>query len=229
MWSYIHGWNRALGPGIVWTIVFHSWYGIKRYTINSLSTKIDSIDRFLCKISGSRKGHRMPLVFVVTTNKTTSTYKFVFEKIKERQRAMNPVQINCDYEIAAINAAQSVFVETKVQLCWFHIKQSVIRNLSKNHLKRDRCLDRCYFCKWNPRNDLCSIFAGRPSSEDLGHIRWTFKNAKQGRARQRCQPEVFRQWLLRKKLHWRVEIKRPKKETTVSYPSVERAWEHIEG
>lgn len=76
----------------------------------------------------------MPLVFVVCTNKTT-TNKYVFDKLKEKRSAISPKQINVDCELAAINAAQTTFPHSKVQLCYFHIKQSVIRNLTTNHLK----------------------------------------------------------------------------------------------
>lgn len=87
------------------------------------------------KCAGSRKGWRMPLAFVACTNKTTGTYQHVFEKIKEKHRSLSPKQINVDCELAAINAAQSAFPHAKVQLCWFHIEQSVIRNLAANNLK----------------------------------------------------------------------------------------------
>lgn len=57
------------------------------------------------------------------------------DKLKESQRSLSPKQINVDCELAAINAAQSAFPHTKIQLCWFHIKQSLIRNLGSNNLK----------------------------------------------------------------------------------------------
>lgn len=86
-------------------------------------------------IHGNCKGWREALVFIACTNKTAGTYKYVFDKLKEKQPTLSPNQINVDCELAAINAAQSAFPHTKVQLCWFHIKQSVIRNLGTNNLK----------------------------------------------------------------------------------------------
>lgn len=77
----------------------------------------------------------MPLVYVLCTSKKTATYKLMFEKLKEGRPKMNPKQINCDCELAAIKAAKQVFPHSKVQLCYFHIKQSVVRNLTTNHLK----------------------------------------------------------------------------------------------
>lgn len=77
----------------------------------------------------------MPLIFVLCTNKKTSTYKTIFQKMKTDQPTYCPKQINLDFELSAINAAKSVFPEANVQGCYFHLKQSVIRNLASNGLK----------------------------------------------------------------------------------------------
>lgn len=90
---------------------------------------------FVSFSKGSRMGWKMPLVFVLCANKKTSTYNSIFEQLKKSQKKLDPKQINVDCELAAINAAQHAFPNVKIQLCWFHIKQSVIRNLSSLGLK----------------------------------------------------------------------------------------------
>lgn len=59
----------------------------------------------------------------------------MFEQLKKHKKKLAPKQINVDCELAAVNAAQKAFPNAKIQLCFFHVKQSVIRNLAKNGLK----------------------------------------------------------------------------------------------
>lgn len=77
----------------------------------------------------------MPLVYVLCTNKKTATYKTIFEQIKRDQPNYQPLQMNLDFEMAAINATKSVYPTSKIQLCNFHLKQSVLRNLASKGMK----------------------------------------------------------------------------------------------
>lgn len=77
----------------------------------------------------------MPLVYTLCTNKKTSTYKTILRQLKRDQPDYCPEQINIDFELAAMNAAKEVFPEAKIQYCYFHLKQSVVRNLASNGLK----------------------------------------------------------------------------------------------
>lgn len=47
----------------------------------------------------------------------------------------SPTQINVDFELAAINAIKEVFPNAKIQGCFFHLAQSIVRNLGTNGLK----------------------------------------------------------------------------------------------
>lgn len=55
--------------------------------------------------------------------------------MKRDQPDYCPDQINIDFELAAMKAAKEVFPGAKIQYCYFHLKQSVIRNLASNGLK----------------------------------------------------------------------------------------------
>lgn len=90
---------------------------------------------FFFVFTGSSDEWRVPLLFALCTNKTTLTYKTIFEQIKLKLPNYTPAQINVDFELAAINAIKEVFPNTKIQGCFFHLKQSVVRNLNSNHLK----------------------------------------------------------------------------------------------
>lgn len=86
--------------------------------------------------SGARDGWRMPLVFVLCTHKNTATYKTIFGQLKADQPQLKPKQINVDFEVAAIKAAKEAFPDAKIQGCFFHLLQSVVRNLAHNQLKQ---------------------------------------------------------------------------------------------
>lgn len=59
----------------------------------------------------------------------------MFKQLKKDQENYEPGQINVDFELAAMNAAKAVFPGAKIQFCFFHFKQSILRNLSTNGLK----------------------------------------------------------------------------------------------
>lgn len=84
---------------------------------------------------GVRNGWRIPLIFVLTTNKTTATYPTIFEMIKKDVPNFNPTQITVDFEMAAINAAKKAFPNAKIQGCHFHLAKNVVKNLGQHGLK----------------------------------------------------------------------------------------------
>lgn len=84
---------------------------------------------------GTRNGWKVPLVFVLCTDKKATTYCTIFEQLKAKAPGLNPTQINIDFEQAAIKAIKQVFPNAKIQGCYFHLKQSLLRNLSQHELK----------------------------------------------------------------------------------------------
>lgn len=91
--------------------------------------------KFYFKWKGSRDNWRIPLLCVLCTHKTKSTYETIFQKIKSDLPQYSPIQINVDFELAAIKAISEIYPNTKIQGCYFHLKQSVVRNLGTNGLK----------------------------------------------------------------------------------------------
>lgn len=59
----------------------------------------------------------------------------MLQQIKKMQPLYSPKKVNTDFELAAINAVKEEFPEAAVQGCYFHLKQSIIRNLNSNGLK----------------------------------------------------------------------------------------------
>lgn len=84
---------------------------------------------------GVRNGWRVPLIFVLTTNKTYTTYKKIFETIKKAVPNLNPKQITVDFELAAVKAAKEVFPQSRVQGCHFHLVKNIVKNLGQHGLK----------------------------------------------------------------------------------------------
>lgn len=59
----------------------------------------------------------------------------MFDQLKLLRPNLNPKQINMDFELAAIKAAQESFPDAKVQGCYFHLKKNMIQNLGQHGLK----------------------------------------------------------------------------------------------
>lgn len=87
-------------------------------------------------IHGSRNGWNIPICFVVCCDKKAATYRTIFNQLKVDQPKLSPSQINVDFELAAIKAAHEVFPKANIQGCYFHLTQSIIRNLGAKGLKQ---------------------------------------------------------------------------------------------
>ncbi|XP_029341862.1 uncharacterized protein LOC103307646 [Acyrthosiphon pisum] len=69
-----------------------------------------------------------PMVYALTTRMTQSTYESFFRIIRQiLPLNYNQLTIITDYERGLMNAVSIVFPQTKLQGCWFHFCQSVIR------------------------------------------------------------------------------------------------------
>lgn len=86
-------------------------------------------------ISGERDKWKIPLVYVLCCEKNTATYRTIFGQIKKKQPQFNPLQINVDFEQAAIKALKEIFPNAHIQGCHFHFSKNIVQNLGKNGLK----------------------------------------------------------------------------------------------
>jgi len=85
---------------------------------------------------GFYKGESMPLVWALLPNKSRATYVEMFttvwEKLVEKFGDAGAVRyVLTDFELAAIQAVQAVFTQSKVKGCSFHFRQAVIRRLGE--------------------------------------------------------------------------------------------------
>ncbi|XP_016664108.1 uncharacterized protein LOC100572003 [Acyrthosiphon pisum] len=68
------------------------------------------------------------MVYALTTRITLSTYESFFRIVRQiLPLNYNQLTIITDYERGLMNAVRIVFPQTKLQGCWFHFCQSVIR------------------------------------------------------------------------------------------------------
>jgi len=74
----------------------------------------------------------LPLVYAFLPNKKQATYVSVLSKLKESAPNMKPSTIMTDFEKAAINAYIEIFPSSYNQGCFFHLSQSIYRNLVEN-------------------------------------------------------------------------------------------------
>ncbi|CAF0828461.1 unnamed protein product [Brachionus calyciflorus] len=77
----------------------------------------------------------LPMVYILLPNKKQATYKKAF-KLVSKSLSILPSSINMDFEIAAINAAKSVF-SCKIHGCFFHLSQSLWRQVQTRGLVKN--------------------------------------------------------------------------------------------
>jgi len=72
----------------------------------------------------------IPILYILMTNKSQKMYRNALEWVfKLSGRRINPKTVTCDFELALINAVQSIFPYTKINGCLFHWKQAICRKL----------------------------------------------------------------------------------------------------
>ena len=73
----------------------------------------------------------IPILYILMTNKSQKMYRNALEWIfKLSGRRICPKTVSCDFELALINAVQSIFPFAKITGCLFHWKQAIFRKLS---------------------------------------------------------------------------------------------------
>lgn len=81
-----------------------------------------------------------PLIYCLTTRKTSETYGFIFNHIKSHALSLglnpSPSRVICDFELAAINSIQVVFSSTSIGGCLFHYSQAVWKKVIAEGLKQ---------------------------------------------------------------------------------------------
>lgn len=80
------------------------------------------------------RGTTLPMLYALLPNKKQTTYKKLFRLISKHLTKF-PVSINCDFEIAAINALKLVF-ECRIYGCYFHLCQSFWGKIQADGLKK---------------------------------------------------------------------------------------------
>ena len=82
-------------------------------------------------IHGLRGNATFPLVYCLTPNRTAATYVRVLNALKSARPNLYPKTIISDFEQDLINAFNDVFPEVEQQGCFFHYRQSNLRQLQK--------------------------------------------------------------------------------------------------
>ncbi|KRZ47804.1 hypothetical protein T02_5036, partial [Trichinella nativa] len=87
------------------------------------------------------RGKLLPVVYCLTVRKDLPTYSRIFEvlhsKAEELGVQLEPAKFVCDFETALIPAIQGNFPNTRVQGCFFHFCQAVLRQVGRLGLRTD--------------------------------------------------------------------------------------------
>lgn len=86
-------------------------------------------------ISGIKDGYKIPLVYVLCSDKTTATYRRIFDELMILQPNFNPTNIVVDFELATVKAIREIFPNANIQGCYFHFKKNIIHQLGQHGLK----------------------------------------------------------------------------------------------
>jgi len=91
-------------------------------------------------IFGFNNGFMIPCIYCLTTKRDEILYKKVFNHLITLCANINltfsPKRFTCDFELAAIQACQSIFPNTKISGCFFHYSQSIWRKIQELGLSR---------------------------------------------------------------------------------------------
>ena len=77
-----------------------------------------------------------PCVYALLPNKEMATYSRLFQALKTSTANLNPTTCIIDFERASKQAIEAEFPGTAVHGCYFHLTQSIYRNLQSRGLQR---------------------------------------------------------------------------------------------
>ncbi|KAK3922325.1 PKS-NRPS hybrid synthetase [Frankliniella fusca] len=88
----------------------------------------------LFTIHGMYRDVALPLVYALLPNKLEASYTRVLEAIKEKADELHinfpePETVVSDFELAIINSVKAIFPHATLRLCFFHLGQSLWRNV----------------------------------------------------------------------------------------------------
>lgn len=81
------------------------------------------------------KNKSIPVIYALLPYRNRITYEALFTKIKELVGGIDPQSIMLDFELAAVQAIETVFPDATIRLCFFHLCQSLYRFLGTEDLK----------------------------------------------------------------------------------------------
>lgn len=119
----------------------------------------------LYSIHGLYKDNLIPLVYVLTTDKSQSTYKHILQEICKLKSGLRPVTLIVDFESGFINAFQEIFPNCAIHGCYFHFCQCVWRCIQRVGLQSTYQNDDEF--SFQIRNLLALAF---PRTDDVTHF-----------------------------------------------------------
>lgn len=97
-------------------------------------------------------GRTHPLVFALLPNKRQAMYESMLNELKNITANLNPTSIITDFELASIQASQTVFPNSQHSGCFFHLSQNIFRKIQQNGLQNryETDADFAHRCKMIP-------------------------------------------------------------------------------
>lgn len=77
-----------------------------------------------------KENHCYPVVYALLKDKSSTTYKFLFNFIKNKIGTFQPTIVKTDFEFAAFTAFKEVFENCQISGCHFHLGQSIFRKVT---------------------------------------------------------------------------------------------------
>ena len=96
----------------------------------------------LYTMHGIIKDTTVSLVYCLMRKKTKNKYEELFAALKNLNATLDPQEINIDFEIAAIEALKSSFLNAKIKGCFFHFAQENWRKIESVGLAKAYQQDR---------------------------------------------------------------------------------------
>ncbi|CAF3908176.1 unnamed protein product [Rotaria sordida] len=87
-------------------------------------------------IHAVHREHVIPVAFCLLQRKTTNTYQNMINKILEFAPAWNPQNLMIDFEKAVMNVFSTSFPQASLSGCYFHLRQSIHRQLQAQGLQK---------------------------------------------------------------------------------------------
>lgn len=128
--------KRLLVVSAPWMLEYANSGAVVEINVDGTFAKAPLLWEQIYVVGTQTSGVGIPLLFCLLGGKSEGWYDKMWEIIAECVPGLKPARATVDFEIAAVNSLRKTFPNIRIQLCAFHLSQSILRKVQQMGFKQ---------------------------------------------------------------------------------------------